>query len=91
MSGIVLSARLDSAAAAALARDLEARLEQDIELDAGEVTHLGALALQTLVVDAAHWRTAGRTFSVGNIPSPVLEQINDLGVADPDMIAGAAA
>ena len=90
MPGIALTARLDSAAAAALARDLGTRLEQDIDLDAGDVTQIGALALQTLVVAAAHWRTAGRTFSVSNIPPAVRDQIADLGVADMSMIAGVA-
>lgn len=87
-SGVVLAARLDSAAAVALAEDLGTRLGHDVEIDAGEVTHFGALALQTLVVAAAHWRTAGREFLVTNIPPEIRTQIADLGMTDLTPLTG---
>ncbi len=87
-SEIVLTARLDSAAAAALAEDLGTHLEHDIEIDAGEVTHFGALALQTLVVAAAHWRAAGREFLFTNVPPEIRAQIADLGMTDLTPLTG---
>jgi len=79
---VALRPRLDSAAAVALAGTLKEHSGRDVSLDAAEVSLLGALALQTLVVAAASWRGAGLGFSLVNVPEAIERQIADLGCAD---------
>lgn len=91
MTGAVaLPARLDSAAAVALAHSLQGYTGKDVTLDAGAVSLLGALALQTLVVAGQTWRGAGLEFSLVNLSPQVARQIADLGLADLSLVTGDA-
>ena len=62
---IALDARLDLPAAAPLAEALRARTGENLDIDAGAVTHLGGLCLQVLMAAAEAWRSSGNalTFS----------------------------
>ena len=62
---IALDARLDLPAATPLAEALKAEAGNDLQLDAGAVTHLGGLCLQVLMAAAETWRGTGKalTFS----------------------------
>lgn len=63
---ITLDARLDLPAAAPLAEALKASTGQDVEIDAGAVTHLGGLCLQVLLAAAAAWRAGGQGLTLSN-------------------------
>jgi anti-anti-sigma regulatory factor len=90
MARLVLPARVDRAAAAALTEELRAHAAADVAVDAGAVTQLGALGLQTLVVAARAWRDAGHDFAVHDIGPEVAGQLADLGLADLSLLEGAA-
>ncbi len=79
---LVLPARLDSAAALSLARDLKARIGTDIELDARDVSMFGALAVQALAVAADAWHGTGRRLVLVNLASEAAAQLSDLGAED---------
>lgn len=83
-----LPARLDSAAAIRLARDLQDRDGTPVVLDAAQVDLLGARALQTLLVAASAWRAAGTPFAVVNLPPEVRGQLATLGLPDTRPIEG---
>ncbi len=61
---VALGARLDLTAATGLHRALVERLGRPVRVDAGQVTHLGGLCLQTLLAAAAEARRAGTGFAV---------------------------
>lgn len=88
---VVLPARLDSAAAVGIAGILRDRLGTDVVIDASQVELLGARALQTLLIAAASWRAAGRSFAVTGLPPGVRTQLSDLGLTDISLLEGAAA
>jgi anti-anti-sigma regulatory factor len=87
---VLLPARLDSAAAVQLARDLREREGTPVTLDASQVDLLGARAVQTLLVAAAAWRAAGVSFAVVNLPDGVRGQLATLGLSDIRAMEGAA-
>lgn len=57
---LTLPPRLDLPAARPLADDLRARDGRPLDIDAGEVSHLGGLCLQVLLAAAQSWRKAGQ-------------------------------
>ena len=59
-----LPPRLDLAHIAPAAEALRENLGRDLMLDAGQVTHLGALGLQLLIASAQSWRAAGLTLRI---------------------------
>lgn len=63
-AALVLVARLDLSAAKPLHAALLARRGGDLVLDAGGVTHLGALGLQLLLSAARSWRRAGHRLAI---------------------------
>jgi anti-anti-sigma regulatory factor len=85
-----LPARLDSAAAGSLVQTLAERQGGDVVLDAAGVDLLGAKAMQTLIVAAKDWHSAGHGFSVINLSSAVRAQLADLGLSDTSLFEGAA-
>lgn len=87
---IVLDARLDSAAADALAERLGTLQGQDVILDGSGVTLFGAKALQTLIVAVRAWSDAGQALSVQNLSPEAAAQIADLGLDDISLVTGAA-
>ena len=61
---LILAERLNTMAAASLHKALLARRGQDLALDAGSVTDMGALCLQLLLAAARDCRAAGRSFCI---------------------------
>jgi chemotaxis protein CheX len=59
-----LPARLDTAAAPALAADILSRSGSALRLDASGVVLLGGLCLQVLVAAAAEWRAQGVSLAI---------------------------
>ena len=62
---LTLDARLDLSAVRPLAQRIGACDGADLSLDAGGVTHLGALAAQLLVAARQRWASAGLRLEVG--------------------------
>ncbi|MBW6506989.1 MAG: STAS domain-containing protein [Rhodobacteraceae bacterium] len=63
-AALQLPARLDLTAAKPLHAALLSRRGADLVLDAGQVTHLGALGLQLLASAAQSWRLAGHALAI---------------------------
>ncbi|CAM5402679.1 STAS domain-containing protein [Frigidibacter albus] len=59
-----LAPRLDLPAASPLSEAIRASKGQALNLDAGNVAHLGGLCLQVLLAAAASWRAAGQTLRI---------------------------
>lgn len=87
---VMLAPRLDSASAVQLVRILADRQGADVVLDAADCDLLGAKAMQTLLVAAKAWRSAGHHLSVINMSSGVRAQLADLGLSDTSLFEGAA-
>ena len=80
-----LPARLDLSAANDLVESLR-KVEGDILLDASEVSHLGALCLQSLVAASRKASANGHKFQMDGASDKVLEQMKYMG-ATPDQLA----
>ncbi|MGR3320390.1 MAG: STAS domain-containing protein [Pseudooceanicola sp.] len=76
---LLLQSRLDLPAAAPLAQELRKRLGSDVTVDAGAVTHMGALCLQVMVSAAKTLTRAGHRFRMINASDRVLEQLVSMG------------
>ncbi len=87
MSRVVLKLepRLDTAAAGNLANAILENAKCDLELDASQVTHLGALALQVLRAAARSWHQDDVALTMTGVSTDCADQINLLGFA-PDNI-----
>ncbi|MBY6089611.1 STAS domain-containing protein [Pseudooceanicola sp. 502str34] len=85
---VTLPPRLDVAAAGPLAEELRSRLAaaEDLVIDAGPVSHLGALCLQVLLAAATSAREAGRGFRLIQMSDRVLDQARFMGFT-PETIA----
>ncbi len=81
MSGPVLSLepRLDLRAAAPLVEALKARRGGDLVLDAGEVTQIGALAVQAIRAAARAWAEDGHALGFENATIDLADQLGLLG------------
>ncbi len=64
-----LPPRIDLTAVSGLAADLRRAEGGALDIDAGEVRHLGALGLQVLAAAALSWRAAGAELRIVD-PSP---------------------
>lgn len=64
MAALMLPDRLDLSQVAQLARQITAYQAEDLTLDASEVTHLGALGVQLLLVTRNHWAQSGKSLTV---------------------------
>ena len=85
---IVLSPRLDLSAAQGLLSVLTDTQDEDILLDMGEVTYLGALCLQVLIAAADASRTNGHGFQLINTSDRVLDQLRVMGMTPQDIAKG---
>lgn len=77
---VMLAAKLDQRASAELIDQLRARRGGDIVLNAGAVDHLGAHAVQTLLVAAKTWSKDGHSFAIRPISDPALADLTTLGL-----------
>lgn len=90
MTELVLDARLDLSAAGTLHATLLARSGAPLRIDAGAVTHLGALCLQILLAAARDWRRRGIVLVVDPI-SPQLESMLSAYGLEPEALQSTAA
>lgn len=74
-----LEARLDLRAAGPLASGIIAHRGADLVLDAGQVEHLGALALQVIRAAARTWAEDGHALSFENPSTELADQLALLG------------
>lgn len=83
---LALEPRLDLSAAPALHATLLTLAQDDIVLDAADVTHLGALCTQILMAAAQAVNAAGHRFKLVNVSDRVLEQLDVMGLT-PESVA----
>ncbi|WP_136635679.1 STAS domain-containing protein [Pseudooceanicola onchidii] len=74
-----LPPKLDLPAAAPLAAELRARLTDDLTLDAGEVTQIGALCTQVIASAALSFAAADHQLTIVNTTDRVIDQLRNLG------------
>lgn len=83
-----LPARLDLSQAMPLVFKLR-EIEGDVEIDASEVRHLGALCLQALIAAAREANAGGHRFEMTGVTDKVLEQMKVMGTSPEKMMEGA--
>ncbi len=86
-----LDSRLDLRASEALAEALRERRGADLVIDAGAVDHLGAHALQTLLIAAKSWGDDGYSFRCENLSSAARNQLAVFGVGTAALSSGPSA
>ena len=79
---VELPAKLDLVASESLLDTLKDHRGQDLTLDASGVEHLGAHALQTLIIARSSWESDGKALTVADLTDEVIEQIETLGVTE---------
>ena len=84
---LALAARLDLPAAAPLADEIRASAGNDLEIDAGAVSHLGGLCLQVLIAAAAAWRDAGNALTVSAMSEEFTAALAVFGLAPEALIS----
>ncbi len=80
-----LSDRLDLQNARPMAAAILEQAGQDLELDASNVTHFGALGVQVVRAAAKSWAGSGHKLSIAGLSNDCVDQIQLLGFA-PDNI-----
>lgn len=76
-----LAPRLDLRAIGPLRKDILCHRGADLALDAGEVEHLGALAVQLIRSAARTWAEDGHTLVLDNASTDLADQMGLLGFA----------
>jgi len=76
-----LPRRLDTGAVPALIDTLRAHQGANLALDASDLTQIGALAVQTIIVAANDWQDAGHALTLENVSDGVEEQLRLLGTS----------
>ncbi len=88
---ITLPARLDLPAAQDLVNTLNAtKAEDEITIDASDVTHLGALCTQALLAASTRANAAGGAILIENLSERVEEQLGHMGLSPEKLMEGAA-
>ena len=77
---IVPASKLDLSAANDLATQLRQRDKGDIVVDMSQVTHLGALCMQTLISASGSLATKSRKLTLENVSERVEEQMRVMGM-----------
>lgn len=85
---IELEPKLDLRASETLAETLRGLRGADLTLDGGRVEHLGAHALQTLLIAVKSWSEDGHSIACENLSAAALEQLAILGVGPGALSAG---
>ena len=88
---ILLPPRLDTTALRSLAQDLSsaACAGRDIDLDARDVTHMGALSAQLFIAAARDARAKGGTLTFGSISERAVDQLAMMGLTPTRISEGA--
>lgn len=84
---LVLNAKLDLSEAADLYAKILPRCEGDLVLDAGKVTHMGALCTQILIAAGRKAHVGGHSLMMINTSDRVLGQLAAMGLS-PEHISG---
>ncbi|MCP5036762.1 MAG: STAS domain-containing protein [Rhodobacteraceae bacterium] len=74
-----LDERLDLSNATALAAAILQHADNDLELDASDVTHLGAMGLQVIRSAAKSWDKSGDELHVTGLSTDCADQLQLLG------------
>ena len=87
---VALAPKLDTAAAEELRQTLLDAKEQDIVIDGAAVEMIGALCVETLMLAAAIWKSAGHSFTI-ETPSPQMtENLGRMGLTPDTLLEYAA-
>jgi chemotaxis protein CheX len=86
-----LSEKLDQKAAIALADELRERRGADLGLDAGATSHVGTLAIQTIIAAARSWARDGHSLKLVNVSDACVDQLSLLGFTPETLVEGATA
>ena len=81
--------RLDVTAVKGFHAQMLARAQDDLTLDLGKVTQMGALCLQVCIAAARHARVENRSFRIINASDAVLGQISAMGFSPETLAEGA--
>ncbi len=76
---VKLAPRLDTAQAGALAASILEHAGNDLALDASEVTHFGAMAVQVIRAAAKSWQASGHALTITGLSNDCTDQIQLLG------------
>ncbi|MGH1369154.1 MAG: STAS domain-containing protein [Maritimibacter sp.] len=79
LATVTLEPKLDLRAASELRSALLDLKGQDVVLDAVNVDHFGALALQVVRAASKTWAEAGASFGIENVSSDLSDQLTLLG------------
>ena len=85
MTALVLGSRLDLPMAGRLHTALLARSGAALEIDAGSVSHLGALCLQVLLAAGQSWRKSGHPLIIRHASDPFGAALDVFGVEIADL------
>lgn len=88
---IVLSKKLDTAAATDLFEALRPAGGCDVRIDAAQVEHLGAQCLQMLLLFSRSVRGSGASVSISRLSGEFKKSVRDLGFKISDVTGGGAA
>ncbi|KIN61108.1 STAS 2 domain containing protein [Sulfitobacter noctilucae] len=86
---VVLEGKLDVSAVGALHAKLVELMGQEIILDFGAVSQIGALCLQSCLAAARSAKAADLPFSIINVPDAVFEQMAVMGFSPETLAEGA--
>jgi chemotaxis protein CheX len=85
---IAPSGKLDLSAVGSLHATLVERVGQDVVLDLKDVSHIGALCVQTCIAAARSAQDTGHAFRVINATDQVLGQIASMGLTPETLAEG---
>ncbi|WP_172839518.1 STAS domain-containing protein [Sulfitobacter alexandrii] len=86
---LIPQSRLNVSQAAGLHAALLARKGQDLTVDMGGVTQLGALCLQVFIAAGKSARAAGTALTFVNVPDRILDQMKVMGLSPEAISEGA--
>jgi chemotaxis protein CheX len=81
-----LPPKLDLPAAGPLAAELQAKLDNDLVLDASAVTQIGALCIQVIASASISFAAAGKHLSLANASDRVIDQLHHLGFTPESLV-----
>ena len=79
---VELKEKLDLPASEDLVETLKEHRGSDLTLDASAVNHMGAHALQTLIIAHKSWSDDGKALTLTGLPEDVLGQVEVLGASN---------
>ncbi len=87
---IVLARRLSLEEAAPLKMEILSCRGKDLEVDAGQVGHLGTLCLQVLLAAAREWAGSGHSFRLKDPSEAMLSSLALFGLSQENLAGGNA-